>query len=367
MKILYVTTIGATMAFFETLIEELIKDGHTVDIATNDSTRKVPDCYRDFGCRVFSLSCSRSPFSKGNLNAIGQVRRLVEKENYDIVHCHTPNASIITRLACRKLRKKKGLRVFYTAHGFHFYKGAPIKNWLLYYPVEKFCSRFTDKLITINQEDYELAKNKFRAGEICYVPGVGTDLSKFENVSVDRAAKRREIGVPGNALLLLSVGELNENKNHRMGIETIARLNDSNIHYAIAGMGDNRDCLLGLAKELGVSDQVHFLGYREDVAELYAVSDVFFFPSFREGLSVSLMEAMACGLPVVCSRIRGNTDLILQGGGELFDPHSKDDCFRAVSGVLGGDMKLMGETNKARSQNCSIDKIVAQMKTIYES
>ena len=149
MKILYVTTIGATMCFFKEFIEELINDGHTVDIATNDSIRKPPECYTQLGCRIISLPCSRFPIKIGNLKSISLIRELVKNEKYDIVHCHTPIAAACTRIACRKLRISQGVKVFYTAHGFHFYKGAPKKNWIVYYPIEKFCARYTDKLITI--------------------------------------------------------------------------------------------------------------------------------------------------------------------------------------------------------------------------
>lgn len=167
MKILYVTTIGATMNFFREFVDELIKDGNTVDIATNETTSVVPEFYKNLGCKVYPIETSRSPLQKGNVVAINQIRKLVTEEHYDIVHCHTPIAAMCTRLACRKVRKQ-GTKVFYTAHGFHFYKGAPLKNWLLYYPVEKICAHFTDVLITINQEDYELAQKKMKAKKVVY-------------------------------------------------------------------------------------------------------------------------------------------------------------------------------------------------------
>lgn len=309
MRILYITTISLTMnTFFKPHVEMLVKEGNHVDIACNYKDLALDSLYGSLGCQAYQIDFSRSPLSADNIKAFGQLKKVIENGGYDIVHCHTPNASVITRLVCRKYRKSRGLKVFYTAHGFHFYKGAPLLNWLVFYPVEKYCSCFTDKLITINQEDYVLAQSKFHAKEVCYVPGVGIDLSRFENVQVDRAAKRREIGVPEDAFLLFSVGELNENKNHQVIIRALARLNDRNVHYAIAGVGDKREYLLNLAKELGVSEQLHLLGYRTDIAELNHVADVFCFPSFREGLGVSAIEAMACGVPVVGSNIRGIND-----------------------------------------------------------
>ena len=251
MKILYVTTIGGTMVFFKSLISELIEQVHTVDIASNVATSLVPECYKEWGCNVYPLSCSRSPLSKTNLTAISEIRKLVEEQEYDIVHCHTPVAAMCTRLACMRARKK-GTRVFYTAHGFHFYKGAPKKNWLLFYPVEKVCAYFTDTLITINREDYAFAKRKFPIKCIEYVPGVGIDISKYESTTVDKTKKREEIGVPETANMLLSVGELNENKNHAAVIKAIGALADDNLHYVIAGSGPKRETLENLAKEQNV-------------------------------------------------------------------------------------------------------------------
>ena len=341
----------------------LVHEGNKVDIACNYSDLALDDLYKDLGCKYHQIDFSRSPLSLDNVKAYSQLKKLIEKGKYDIVHCHTPNASVITRLVCRKIRKKNGLKVFYTAHGFHFYKGAPKLNWLVYYPIEKICSYFTDKLITINREDYQLAKKKMKAKEVCYVPGVGIDLSNFKNIKVDRNAKRREIGVPENCFLLLSVGELNENKNHQIVIKALAKLNNPNVHYAIAGVGEKKEFLIELSKTLGVSEQVHLLGYRKDVAELNCSADVFCFPSIREGLSVSLMEAMVCGLPVICSRIRGNVDLINLNGGVLFSSDNVDECKQAIERILDSDN--MGKYNKVAIRKYSVDEVLARMKESY--
>lgn len=367
MKILYVTTIGKTMRFFQSMIHELLVAGYCVELAANEVNSPVPACYQEWGCAFHHVDFSRAPLSPDNLRAYGQLKAIIDNGNYDIVHCHTPNASVITRLVCRKLRKKTGLKVFYTAHGFHFYKGAPMLNWLVYYPVEKLCSWFTDRLITINQEDYALAKSRFHAGEVHYVPGVGIDLSKFENAQVDRAVKRREIGVPEEAKLMISVGELSERKNHRVAIKALALMNNPGIHYVIVGRGTLAQKLQDFADSYQIGNQVHLLGYRNDIAELYKASDVCCFPSLQEGLPVAVMEAMACGLPVVCSNIRGNVDLIDEEGGAIFDPSGAEDCADAMIRVLSGDMICMGQTNKSRVADYSISKIIHTMKSIYES
>ena len=369
MRILYVTTIGKTMSFFGLFIKKLLDEGHVVDIATNEDNAQVPEYYRQWNCKIHQVSFSRTPISKGNLAAFNQLKNVVKKGNYDIVHCHTPNASVITRLVCQKYRKKSRLKVFYTAHGFHFYKGAPKLNWMVFYPIEKFCSYFTDKLITINQEDYGLAKRKFKAREIHYVPGVGINLSRFENVEVDRNEKRREIGVPEDAILLLSVGELNENKNHQVVIRALAKLKDLNIHYAIAGIGAKRDYLLDLAKQLGVSDRVHLLGFRRDVPELNYASDIFCFPSLREGLGMAAIEAMTCGLPIVTSNVHGINDYSQNGVTGFKCSPLDSDGFEKAIGKLYEDVALrisMGQENKKRTVKYSVANIIKKMESIYQ-
>ena len=228
--------------------------------------------------------------------------------------------------------------------------------------VEKLCAHYTDVLITINKEDYSLAKRKMMAQTVEFVPGVGVDLDKFCNDVIDRSVKRIELGIPENAKVLLSVGELNENKNHECVIRAIEGMD---VYYIIAGKGGLHDQLLEVAEEVGVSDRVKLLGYRKDVAELYKASDVFVFPSFREGLSASLMEAMASGLPVVCSRIRGNTDLINENGGALFNPHSVIECKNALSNVCFDNTTDYGAYNTKKVVEFSFEKVSKEMHRIY--
>lgn len=354
-------------SFFKPHIKMLAGEGYQVDIACNAAGLPLDSLYNDLGCRFYQVDFSRSPLSSDNLKAYKQLKKVVKDGNYDIVHCHTPNASVITRLVCKKARKQGGLKVFYTAHGFHFYKGAPLANWLLYYPIEKLCSHFTDKLITINQEDYALAQRKFKANEVCYIPGIGVDLSKFRDVQVDRNGKRQEVGVPEGCFLLLSVGELNENKNHQIIIRALAQSEKYNIHYVVAGTGDQKEHLLRLAKELGVSERVHLLGYRTDVAQLYKAADAYALPSVREGLNVSVMEAMASGLPIICSRIRGNTDLVNENGGALFEPHNVTECTEAVKAVFAEDGNEMSKNNLHKVKFFSISNVLEETRRLYKA
>lgn len=369
MKILYVTTVSGTMDFFPEHVKMLLQEGHSVEIATSCSLKPINPMYNELGCKVYDIPFSRSPFSKDNLKAYKMLKCLVETEHYDIVHTHTPNASMIARIACRSVRKK-GTKVIYTAHGFHFFKGAPLKNWLMYYPVEKFCARYTDVLITINTEDFELAQKKIRAKKVCYVPGVGVDLEVIKSIQADRNEVRKSMGVPEDCLLLLSIGELNINKNHQIVLRALAKINNKNIHYVIAGVGNQKENLLNLAKELGLENQFHLLGYRTDALKLYQGADVFVFPSFREGLSVSMMEAMASGLPIACSKIRGNVDLVENGvGGYNFIPSDVDVLTQQISFFVDEPYTRtdMGKANLVAVQKFSLQNVLKNMKEIYES
>ena len=361
MKILYVTTVGITMRFFEQFIKKLLEEGHSVDIATNEDDFHVPECYRNWNCTVYQINTSRSPLSVGNVKAIKEIKKIAETNSYDIIHCHTPIAAMCTRLACQKVRKH-GTRVIYTAHGFHFYKGAPKKNWLLFYPIEKICSYFTDVLITINREDFCLARERMCAKETIYVPGVGIDLSDFDIDYAERNIIRNNLGV-SEEVVLFSVGELNVNKNHEVVIRAIADMD--NICYLIAGEGALREHLTEVIASLGMQDRVHLLGFCDDLKKLYRAADVFVFPSHREGLSVSLMEAMASGLPVACSRIRGNVDLVDELGGKFFDSMSVQACRSAIMDVLAESTSALGKHNAEKVKEFSLEKVIEEMYRVY--
>lgn len=358
MRILYITTIGKTMGFFKTLIKDLILQGNVVDIATNDRTSKVPACYYEFGCHIYTISTSRSLFNFGNIVAIKQIKKIAA--NYDIIHCHTPIAAVITRLACRTLRKK-GLKVVYTAHGFHFYKGAPKKNWALYYPIEKLCSKWTDVLITINQEDYELALKRLKSKSVYYVHGVGINVDLCKNARNKREELLSELNIPIDSKILVSVGELNKNKNHKIIIQALRRINDSSIHYLIAGEGNQKEFLINLAKESNVN--LHLLGYRDDIYEIYKSSDICLFPSIREGLGLAALEGYAAGLPVICSENRGTREL--KELGVIMCKFDDPDSFcKAIK------TSLLRQNNKALSNSIyefDVKSINAKMFSIYSN
>lgn len=334
-KVLFVATVVKThiMEFHIPYLKMFKEMGWETAVAARNDYENPDDCVIPYCDIYYNIPFERNPLKPGNLKAYKELKHIIDEGKYDIIHCHTPVGAMLTRLAAKQARKK-GTKVFYTAHGFHFYKGAPAINWILYYPVEKWLSRYTDVLITINKEDYERAKT-FKAGKVCYVPGVGIDLKKFNVGYVNKEQKRKEIGVSTNDFVLLSVGELIPRKNHEVVIRALSVLKQlnklSHIEYVICGRGAYEADLKKLAEELGVTDHIHFLGYRNDISEICNCADLFVFMSHQEGLPVALMEAMACGLPAVCSNIRGNTDLIEDGVTGLISNNTPEELAEVIN------------------------------------
>ena len=323
---------------------------------------------KEMGVTVVNTPIPRKISALGGIfKSYRKIKKLSRANKYDIVHCHSPIGGAITRLAVRKERKEGQTKTVYTAHGFHFYKGAPKKNWMLYYPVEKLCARFTDVLLTINSEDYAFAKEKLRAGRVEYIPGVGIDNESFYALKRMRDEKKEYFGIPKDAPVILSVGELNSNKNHETVVRALAALENDDAHYVIAGKGDLFDKLVYLSRSLGVEDRVHLLGYREDVREIYGIADVFAHPSFREGLPVSVIEAMAAGLPVVASNIRGNVDLIDRDGGVLLQPKDVEGFAEAIDKLIVSykTRKDMGAYNCEKAEKYSTSAVVEVLREIY--
>lgn len=352
-------------------IKILLSLGYIVDVVAdytnpgNISKERSEDLIKrlkEMGANPIDIPVPRSINPRVVIKAYKQVKKLISTEHYNLIHCHSPIGGAITRIAA-KAERKNGCKVIYTAHGFHFYKGAPLKNWLIFYPIEKSLSKYTDILITINKEDYERATKKFKAKQTVYVPGIGVDIEKF-NSSRSGNKIRKEFGLNDTDLLFLSVGELNDNKNHEVVIKALSKMEEKP-YYIIVGKGDKKDYLQSLVNELGLQDNVIFAGFRQNVVDFYDAADVFIFPSFREGLSVALMEAMASGLPVVCGKIRGNTDLIDAEGGFFFDPHSVNSVVESIKNELNADRTVQANFNKKKIQQFSLDSVNKHMLSIY--
>lgn len=362
-------------------IKLLLSMGYEVDVACNfkegntcsdEEIEVLKKNLDELGVKYFQIDFTRH-VSKiiQDEKAYKQVLKLCKDRNYAFIHCHSPIGGVIGRMVGHKL----GIKVIYTAHGFHFYDGAPKKNWIIYYPIEKELSRWTDILITINKEDYIRAKNEFHAKEVVYIPGVGIDTHKYgfkiltdEQIQEDR----KNIGIKDDQVWILSVGEMNENKNHETVIKAIGELSDDDkkkVFYTIAGQGDKQEELQKLIDTLNLQDNVKLLGFRDDVPKLYDAADIFIHPSFREGLSVALMEAMSSGLPVIASRIRGNVDLVDDDGGELFDPKSVEECKKAIKSLLDKtteERASAGLYNRNKIKHFDSETVEKAIKEEYE-
>lgn len=317
-KVLFVATVVKThiMEFHIPYLQMFQDMGWETAVAAKNDYEDPADCVIPFCDHYYNIPFARIPWKKDNIHAYKSLKKIMDEGNYDLIHCHTPVGAMIARLAAIGARKR-GTKVIYTAHGFHFFKGAPLVNWLAYFPAEWLLGGLTDILITINKEDYAFAQKHIHAKRVEYVPGVGVDTARFGAGTHGRAEKRRELGFTDSDFLAITVAEMTKNKNHTTVLKALALLKEQpeyqNLYYLICGRGEQWPALEAEAKELGISDHVVFLGYRHDVPELCRCSDLFVFMTLREGLPVALMEAMSCGLPTICQNIRGNSDLIDDG------------------------------------------------------
>ena len=319
--------------------------------------------------KYYDVICPRSIFKISKIYKGYKQLLEISNNNYSVVHTQSPIGGVICRLAFKN-KRKNGLKIIYQAHGFHFYKGASLLNWLIFYPIEKFCSKYTDILITINSEDFLLAKNKFHMNKIEYVPGVGVDVNKFEFLDKVDILKS-ELNIGKDYFVFLSIGELNENKNHIVVLKALKKLLENDCDkwkYIICGEGNQRKKIDEFIRNNRLSENVYLAGYRTDVNRFYGIADAFIFPSFREGLSVSLMEAMACGLPCIVSNIRGNVDLIDESGGVLFNPFDYESCFNAIEKIINCDeIEKMKKHNVSKIMSFDKSNVSLIMEQIYRS
>lgn len=392
---LIVTSVASMIdQFILSSIRLLIDMGYDVDVTTNFvdgstcSDEKIQelisaldemgvDCYHiGFDRKVMDAIADIKSFQQldevvcGKAEPINVVRhhRIETKggNRYIFIHSHSPIGGVVGRITARRYH----IRSIYTAHGFHFYDGAPKKNWLIFYPIEWSLSWLTDVLITINKEDYKRASERLHAKKTVYIPGVGIDVEKFSDVKVHRVENRTELGLKDSDIMLLSIGELNENKNHKVVVEALGMMGErdrSRLHYFIAGKdAGERDALMQLAEKKSVN--LHLLGFRTDIPELLKTADVFILPSIREGLNVGLMEAMASGLPVIASDIRGNRDLIISDGYLVPNVTEPWNWKKAISEFLDSETGCYKtkRTNNKILELISVDGISDSLRRVYE-
>lgn len=371
-KVLLVATVQSHIAqFHKPLILMLKENGYEVHVAARDNLAEKNGLQLNEPDKVFNISFDRSPLSKNNIAAYRDLNRILSENKYDVVHCNTPMGGIVTRLAANKYRKI-GTKVFYTAHGFHFYKGAPIKNWIIYYPIEKWFARYTDKLITISYEDYNLAIIKKFKTKIEHIHGVGANTEKFclpsdELIYDIRVAE----GFKSSDFICICTGELNKNKNQLTLLKAVPEIikDIPDFKLLLAGNGPMGVELKKFIESKELKDRVSLLGYRSDLERYVKLSNVVVSVSIREGLGLNLIEAMLCGKPIVGSLNRGHNELITDGeNGFLVKPNDGNGIKDAIVKIYRNiDLQnTMKQRALELSQKYKSEKVVNELKKIYE-
>lgn len=367
-KMLFISNVPKKITNFAIpSIEAAQKLGYEVHMAANFS------CFSDnnttYNVVLHQIDLVRNPFSFRNIKAYFQMLRLIREEGFDFIHCNTPVGGLLGRLCGKRARVRK---IIYTAHGFHFYKGAPLVNWIVYYLAERFLARFTDALITMNSEDFETAKRLRlrKGGKAYFIPGVGTNIGDFVQIDSDsdKNKLKKSLGLPENSFVLIAMGDLIKRKNYESSVKAIEKAKNENLHLLICGTGSEKDKLIDLSEKLKVENKIHFLGFRSDIKELLSISDAFLFTTYQEGLPRSMMEAMAAGVPCIASQIRGNVDLINNGeGGFLCPPDDVNGFARAIN-KLAADNSLrikMGMNNLESIKKYDVENVKRLMIEIY--
>lgn len=370
MKVLLIATVQSHICqFHRPLAEVLHAHGCEVHVAARNNLAEKNGLKLDFAEKVYDIPFARSPKSPDNLRAYKQLKAILDQEHYDVIHCNTPMGGIVTRLAARSARKS-GSKVFYTAHGFHFYKGAPKKNWMVFYPVERVFARLTDKLITINREDHALASEKFRA-DVARIHGVGVNEQRYYPVSEAEQQKlRQELGFSPEQNIILCIGELLPNKNQAMAIRMMPKVLEHlpDTVLLLAGNGPEKENLEQLIGEMGLERNVKLLGYCTCLEKYQRITDVLVACSHREGLPLNLVEAMLTENPVVATQNRGHRELVSHGQtGFLVERNDADAMAEYVLRLLKNpeEKHHMGADARAFSLQYGFENVKRELEQIY--
>lgn len=371
-KVLLTATVQSHIAqFHKPLINLLKENGYEVHVAAKDNLAEKNGLMLDEPDKIFNIPFDRSPLSGNNILAYQELKKILSENKYDIVHCNTPMGGVVTRLAANKYRRNE-TKVFYTAHGFHFYKGAPKKNWIIYYPIEKFLSRYTDKLITISKEDFITAKEKKFKTKIEHIHGVGANTDKYFLPSNELIQDLRvQIGYSKEDFLCVCTGELNDNKNQISVLRAVPAVLKEvpNFKLILAGNGPKHTHLQEFITKMGLVDCVRMIGYVIDLEKYVMISDIAVSSSLREGLGLNLIEAMLCAKPVIGSVNRGHKELINHTvNGFLVDPLDSEDFAEAIVKIYRDqDMKSgMGQNALLHSQKYTRESVIEELTKIYE-
>lgn len=363
-------------------IEVLLELGHQVSVAANfqfgnnTSSKRVEEFrleLKKLGVKVYDLPIYRNPLDIRNFNAFSSIKKIMAKERFDLVHCHSPVGGVLARLAFRHFRSDG--KIIYTAHGFHFYKGASLINWLLFYPVESYLVKFSDAIITINQEDYLLAQKmcERKLVDCEIIPGVGVDTEVFKPVDkLTRNYLRKKAGFSDNDFLMIYAAEFNTNKNQGFLIKAMVELRRliPKAKLLLVGHGAKLEECMGLVQRLGLEDVVWLPGFRDDMARLVPVCDLYLSASIREGFGIGLAEGLASGLPLVVTDNRGHRELVREGlNGFLFengDLKQFADCVKRVFDDIDLRHRMAKESYKM-AEKFSKKKVQQQLRLIYSN
>lgn len=369
MKILLVATVQSHICQFHRPLVQMLHDhGCTVHVAARDNLAEKNGLKLDFADEVHDIPFARSPLSRSNIYAFRQLKSVIKQENYDVVHCNTPVGGILARLAAKSARKR-GCKVIYTAHGFHFFKGGPRKSWILYYPIEKLMCRYTDLLVTINDEDYALAKKCFSV-RTKHIRGVGANSEKYGPISAeDQAVLKEHLGC-GNHTILLCTGELNVNKNQLVAIQAMQGVvkHHPDVKLLLAGNGPLEERLDEEIRQLGMSDHVQLLGYRTNLQDYVRAADLIVSCSKREGLPLNIIEGMLCEKAVVASVNRGHKELIEEGVTGYLLPADDPTAFgTTITSLLDEPSRIreMGKAGMERAQIYTDKAVYRELEELY--
>lgn len=348
-------------------IKELEKKGILVECACSRTGFYFDELEQIYNIRLHEINFGRNPFKLQNISAFKKLLKLIKLEQYDIIYGHEPVGGAMARLAGKANRKK----VIYLSHGFHFFKHAPLKHWILYYSFEFVLSFFTDAIITICSEDFKNAK-KLHAKRIYKIPGIGVDFNKYDISDREflRKSMRKKLGLSENDVALVCVGELSKRKNQVVILEAMSRMNNEHIHLILAGEGQLEKYIEKKARDLGLIDKIHLLGFRRDVANILCIADIFVFPSLWEGLGLAGIEAMYSGVPIIGSNRQGIKDYIINNKtGFLFDPTNVKQLCNAINMMLDDkcNTKKMIFEGKKLVEMFSIDNSIKELNKIYEA
>ena len=363
-RVLLIATVQSHIGQFHKPLMQLLKEnGWEIHVAARNNLGEKDGLALEYPDKVFDIPFQRSPFDRKNLTAYRMLKQLLEREHYDVIHCNTPVGGILGRVAGRKYRKD-GTQVFYTVHGFHFYEGAPIGNWVIYFPVERWMARYTDKLITVNREDYSFAKKYFSC-PVYHIHGVGADSSRYRIAGdEERDSLRKELHL--KPPVILSVGELLPNKNHKTAVlavkKVLSRFPDAQL--LIAGNGPDRANLEALVKKEGMEEHVTFLGYTTRLPEYMKACDLLIACSYREGMPQNVIQAMLCGLPVAASDNRGHREVVREGvNGFLMNSGDAEGFSEGIVRILASNMdrKIIRGSARRYSDVC----VKEELRKIY--